>query len=194
MKRLRQYLPWAPREERRHIALLWPLLILLALLVGFLQLLTTGGSATAPTATPGPTTASPTPPPLELANVASLQTATVVRVVDGDTIDVTIDGEERRVHYYGTDAPDNGKKCFEEAKARNTELLGTSVRLEADARDQDEQGRLLRYVFNDDGLSIEAVLIAEGLAKAQRQDGKYRVRFTTLETDAREGQIGCLWK
>ena len=194
MKRLRQYLPWAPREERRHIALLWPLLILLALLVGFLQLLTTGGSATAPTATPRPTTASPTPPPFVLANVASLQTAIVVRVVDGDTIDVTIDGEERRVHYYGTDAPDNGKKCFEEAKARNTELLGTSVRLEADARDQDEQGRLLRYVFNDDGLSIEAVLIAEGLAKAQRQDGKYRVRFTTLETDAREGQIGCLWK
>jgi endonuclease YncB( thermonuclease family) len=66
--------------------------------------------------------------------------------------------------------------------------------LEPDARDQDEQGRLLRYVFNDDGLSIEAVLISDGLAKAQREDGKYRVRFTTMEIDAREGNVGCLWK
>ena len=193
MKHLRQYLPWSRREERRHIALLWPLLVLLALLVGFLQLLSTGGGATSP-ATATPTTATPTPPPFVLPNPASLQQATVVRIIDGDTIDVTIDGEERRVHYYGIDAPDPGKKCSEEAKARNSELLGTSVRLEPDARDQDEQGRLLRYVFNDDGLSIEAVLISDGLAKAQREDGKYRVRFTTMEIDAREGNVGCLWK
>jgi micrococcal nuclease len=194
MKHLRQYLPWSRREDRRHVALLWPVLVLLALLVGFLQLLSTGGGATSPaTATP-PTTATPTPPPFVLPNPASLQQATVVRIIDGDTIDVTIDGEERRVQYYGIEAPGPGKKCSEEAKARNSELLGTSVRLEPDARDQDEQGRLLRYVFNDDGLSIEAVLISEGLAKAQREDGKYRVRFTTMEIDAREGNVGCLWK
>jgi len=193
MKRLRQYLPWSSREGGRHVALLWPLLVLLALLVGFLQLLSTGGGATA-TPTPTGATATPTPPPFVLPNPTSLQEATVVRIIDGDTIDVTIDGEERRVQYYGIEAPDLGKKCSEEAKARNSELLGTSVRLEPDARDQDEQGRLLRYVFNDDGLSIEAVLISEGLAKAQREDGKYRVRFTTMETDAREGNVGCLWK
>ena len=193
MKHLRQYLPWSRQEDRPHIALLWPLLVLLALLVGFLQLLSTGGGATSP-ATTTPTTATPTPPPFMLPNPASLQQATVVRIIDGDTIDVTIDGEERRVQYYGIEAPDPGKKCSEEAKARNSELLGTSVRLEPDTRDQDEQGRLLRYVFNDDGLSIEAVLISEGLAKAQREDGKYRVRFTTMEIDAREGNVGCLWK
>jgi micrococcal nuclease len=179
-----------------RIGVLWPLLVLLALFVGFLQLLTTGGAATSPTATPTPpeATATPTPPPFVRPNPASLQQATVVKVIDGDTIDVTIDGEERRVRYYGIDAPDNGKKCFEEATARNSELLGTTVRLEPDARDQDEHGRLLRYVFNEDGLSIEAVLIGEGLAKAQREDGMYRVRFTTMETDAREADIGCLWK
>ena len=195
MKRLRQYLPWSRREERRHIALLWPLLVLLALLVGFLQLLSTGGGATSPaTPTPPGASATATPPPFVLPNPASLQQATVVRIIDGDTIDVSIDGEERRVHYYGMEAPDNGKKCSEEAKARNSELLGTSVRLEPDAREQDEEGRLLRYVFNDDGLSIEAVLISEGLAEALREDGKYRVRFTTMEIDAREGNVGCLWK
>jgi len=198
MNRLRKYLPW-PRnagEHHRRIALLWPLLVLLALLVGFLQLLTTGGGATSPTptATPSEATATPTPPPFVLPNPASLQQATVVRIIDGGTIDVTIGGEERRVRYYGIQAPENGKKCFEEAKARNAELVGTTVRLEPDARDQDEHGRLLRYVFDEDGLSIEAVLVSEGLAEAQREDGKYRARFTAMENEAREGDIGCLWK
>jgi len=129
-----------------------------------------------------------------LPNPASLQQATVLKVFDGDTIDVMLDGEERRVRYYGIDAPENGKKCFEEAKARNSQLLGTTVRLEPDARNQDDQGRLLRYVFNEDGLSIEAVLISEGLATAWREDGTYRVRFLAMENEAREGNVGCLWK
>jgi micrococcal nuclease len=169
---------------------------LLALFVGFLQLLTTGEGATSPTATPtqSPASATSTPPPFVHSNPASLQQATVVRVIDGDTIDVTIDGQERRVRYYGIDAPDAGEKCFEEAKARNSELLGTSVRLETGARGQDEEHRLLRYVFNEDGVSIEAALVSEGLAKASAEEGKYRVRFATMESDARENGIGCLWK
>jgi micrococcal nuclease len=175
-----------------RVGVLWPLLIMLALLVGFLQLLTTGGGATA-TPTPTGATATPTPPPFTRPNAGSLPQATMVRVVDGDTIDVTIDGEERRIRYYGIDAPDDGQKCFEEAKARNAELLGTTVRLESDARDQDEDGRLLRYVFNEDGLSIEAVLVAEGLAKAQ-SEGRYKDRFMVLEKEASQAQTGCLWK
>jgi len=189
--RFREYLPWP--LGRRRIPLLWPLLVALALLatprVGFLALLTTGGDASSPAST-----ATSTPPPFLHPNPTSLQQATVVRVVDGGTIDVTIDGEEYRVRYYGIEAPESGEKCFEEAKARNAELLGATVRLESDARDQDEEGRLLRYVFNENGLSIEAVLISEGLANARPEDGKYRIRFTTMETDAREGNVGCLWK
>lgn len=196
MNRFRKYLPWPRRGHRPRIALLWPLLVLLALFVGFLQLLTTGGGATSPTATPTPSiaTATPTPPPFVRPNAGSLQQATVVKVIDGDTIDVMLDGEERRVRYYGIDAPENGKKCFEEAKARNSELLGTTVRLEPDARDKDKDGRLLRYVFNEDGLSIDAALISEGLATAWREDGKYRDRLVIYENEARENKVGCLWK
>jgi micrococcal nuclease len=197
MNRFRKYLPWPARAGRpRRIVLLWPLLILLALFVGFLQLLTTGGSATSPTATPTPSqaTATATPPPFVRPSVASLQQATVVDVIDGDTIEVMLNGETQRVRYYGIDTPESGKKCFEEAKARNSELLGATVRLEPDARDQDQYGRLLRYVFNEDGLSVEAVLISEGLAEAWREDGTYRVRFLALENEAREAKVGCLWK
>jgi endonuclease YncB( thermonuclease family) len=169
------------------------LLVLLALLVGFLQLLTTGGGATA-TPTPQGVTATPTPPPFVRPSAGSLQQATFVAVVDGDTIDVMIDGVERRVRYYGIDAPDKGEKCFEEAKDRNTELMGATLRLEAGGRDQDEDGRLLRYVFKEDGVSVEAALLAEGLAEAQHDNAVYRQRFEVLETDAREARVGCLWK
>ena len=197
MSRLRRYLPSPAGMVRpRRIALLWPLLILLALFVGFLQLLTTGGSAISPTATPtaSPARATATPPPFVRPSVASLQQATVVDVIDGDTVDITLNGQARRLTYYGIDAPEKGKKCFEEAKARNMELVGASIRLESDARDQNQDGDLLRYVFNEDGLSIEAVLVSEGLATAWREDGTYRVRFLAMENEARESKVGCLWK
>jgi micrococcal nuclease len=190
-------------RPKRRVAILWPLLILLAAFVGFLQLLTTDGGI-ADTATPTPsssptpllTTPTPTttPPPLLHPNPQSLEQATVVEVIDGDTITVLIGTERQQVRYYGIDAPEQGEKCYDEATERNRELVGTIVRLEADARDKDEYGRLLRYVFTNDGISVDAVLVSEGLAKAWREDGSYLTRLTILETHAQQQGIGCLWK
>jgi micrococcal nuclease len=203
MMRLARYLRCPRLRRSPTVAILWPLLILLAAFVGFLQLLTTDGG-TAGTATPEPSssptalleTPAPTsaPPPLIHYDPQSLQQARVVRVIDGDTIDVLIDGELQQVRYYGTDAPEEGEKCYQEATERNRELVGTTVRLEPDARDKDEYGRLLRYVFTNEGISVDATLVSEGLAKAWRQDGRYATRLTILETDAEQQGIGCLWK
>ena len=200
MMRLTRYFRWPRLPRRRRVAILWPLLILLAAFVGFLQLLTTGGG-TASTATPGPLdsptpllqTPTPTPPPFIHPNPQSLEQATVENVIDGDTIDVLIDGELQRVRYYGIDAPEEGDNCYEEATERNRELVGTTVRLEPDARNEDKYGRLLRYVFTNDGTSVDAALVSEGLAKAWREDGRYLARLTTLEIYAHEHGIGCLW-
>ena len=200
MRRLTRYFRRPRLPRRRRVAILWPLLILLAAFVGFLQLLTTGGG-TASTATPGPLdsptpllqTPTPTPPPFIHPNPQSLEQATVENVIDGDTIDVLIGGERQRVRYYGIDAPEEGDNCYEEATERNRELLGTTVRLEADARNEDKYGRLLRYVFTNDGTSVDAALVSEGLAKAWREDGRYLARLTTLEIYAHEHGIGCLW-
>lgn len=203
MKRLTRYLRWPRLRRRRTVAILWPLLILLAAFVGFLQLLTTddgtAGTATPePFASPTPLFATPTPtatpPPLLHSNPESLQQATVIEVIDGDTIDVSIDGKRERVRYYGIDAPEQGEKCYQEATERNRELVGTIVRLEADARDKDEHGRLLRYVFTNEGISIDATLVSEGLATAWREDGRYVTRLTTYEIDAQQRGIGCLWR
>ena len=194
MRRLTKYFPWPRLRLRRRVAILWPLLILLTLFVGFLQLLTTdGGTAGTATATPTPIPTA-TPHPLLHPNPQSLEPATVEKVIDGDTIDVRIDGKPQQVRYYGIDAPEEGEKCYQEATERNRELVGATVRLDADARDEDEYGRLLRYVFTNDGQSLDAVLVSEGLAKASRHDGRYVTRLTTYETHAREHGIGCLWR
>ena len=194
MRHLTRYFRWPRFRRRRKVAILWPLLILLTAFVAFLQLLTTDGG-TAGTATPTPTpTPITTPPPLTHPNPQSLEQATVVEVIDGDTIDVRIDEKIHQVRYYGIDAPEQGEECYQEATERNRELVGTTVRLEPDARDEDKHGRLLRYVFTDEGISVDAALMDEGLAKASREDGRYLTRLTTLETHAREHGIGCLWK
>jgi len=200
MRRLTRYFRWL--KFRPRVAILWPLLILLATFVGFVEFFTDGG--TAGTATPesfsSPTplvqtpTATATPPPFLHPNRESLEQAAVVEVIDGDTIHVLIDGERQRVRYYGIDAPEQSEKCYQEATERNRELVGTTVRLEPDARDKDEHGRLLRYVFTDEGVSVDAALVSEGLAKAWREDGRYVTRLTTLETHAQQEGIGCLWK
>jgi endonuclease YncB( thermonuclease family) len=202
MRRLPRYFRWPRLRRRRRVAILWPLLILLAAFVVFVEFFTDGG--TADTATPTPfssptpllTTPTPTatPPSFLHPNPQSLEQATVIEVIDGDTITVLIGTERQQVRYYGIDAPEQGEKCYDEATERNRELVGTTVRLEADARDKDEHGRLLRYVFTNDGISVDAVLVSEGFAKAWREDGSYLTRLTILETHAQQQGIGCLWR
>jgi micrococcal nuclease len=125
---------------------------------------------------------------------AQLQFARVVDVIDGDTIDVAVDGVEERVRYYGVDTPERGDSCFREATERNEELVGSAVLLLEDVRDRDGNGRLLRYVFDSEGNSVDATLIAEGLAYAWREDGMYRERLVELEERAGAAAVGCLWR
>jgi micrococcal nuclease len=81
--------------------------------------------------------------------------ATVLRVVDGDTVDVQIDGREERVRLIGIDTPETKKpdspvECFgPEATAFTESLLpeGTAVRIERDVGGRDDFGRLLGYVY-----------------------------------------------
>lgn len=93
----------------------------------------------------------------------------VVRVIDGDTIDVQLHGTTTRVRYIGIDTPepyrDAEPACFsEEASARNAVLVaGQEVRLVADQEDKDRYDRLLRYVYVDN-VFINQVLIEEGYA------------------------------
>lgn len=96
--------------------------------------------------------------------------ATVVRVVDGDTIEVA---GGTRVRLIGIDTPETKDpsrpvQCFgPEASSRTSSLLatGTAVRLVYDVDPLDRYGRALAYVYRlDDGLFVNAELVAEGYA------------------------------
>lgn len=77
-----------------------------------------------------------------------LQSFTVTKVVDGDTIKLN-DG--RTIRYIGIDAPEEGECFAEEAKKINSDLvLGKKVRLEMDTNEMDHFGRYLGYLFLED--------------------------------------------
>jgi micrococcal nuclease len=85
--------------------------------------------------------------------------AVVVDVIDGDTIEVDVDGRQETVRLIGIDTPETVHpqrpvECFgPEASAFTAELLpaGTAIRLERDIVGRDDYGRLLGYVVVVDG-------------------------------------------
>ena len=115
-----------------------------------------------------------TPPP-----GAVQANAVVDRVVDGDTIDVVIDGVEERVRLTGIDTPEiahessgdrpgNDAECYaDEAHDYIRSLIdeGTPVRLERDVGARDDYGRLLAYVYRaSDGVFVNYELVRQGYA------------------------------
>ena len=98
-------------------------------------------------------------------------TADVLRVVDGDTIEVDIDGTIEDVRYIGVDTPETVKpgtpvECFgKEASDFNHDLVeDRAVRLEFDNELRDDYSRLLAYVYVGDEF-VNAELVAGGYAR-----------------------------
>ena len=97
--------------------------------------------------------------------------ARVVRVVDGDTIVVSVDGEREYVRYIGVDTPETVKpdtpvQCYgPRASARNHQLVkGRTVRLVLDREARDDYGRLLAYVHAGSRF-VNAELVRGGYAR-----------------------------
>lgn len=127
----------------------------------------------------------------------------VIRVVDGDTLDVSVRGGEVRLRMIGENTPETVDprkpvECFgREASARAKALLsGQSVRVELDSTQGflDKYGRVLAYVYLPDGTSLNKEMIAEGYAHeyTYRYPYKYQTEFKAAERTAREASIG-LW-
>lgn len=101
------------------------------------------------------------------------ESATVERIIDGDTLDASIQRETVRIRLLNIDTPEIGRdgnpsECFaEEAKQRLAELVppGTKVHLEYDQERLDKYGRTLAGVFRDDQF-VNEQLAREGLARA----------------------------
>jgi micrococcal nuclease len=121
----------------------------------------------------------------------TLEKALVVSVIDGDTIELQ---GGRRVRYLGIDTPESGEYYADEAASRNIELVeGKIVELQSGKRNEDEYGRLLRYVYVD-GIFVNAELVAQGYATAYifDPDDRYSQILVQLEQYAKLRERG-LW-
>jgi micrococcal nuclease len=97
--------------------------------------------------------------------------ARVVRVVDGDTIVASVDGEDEYVRYIGVDTPETVKpdapvQCYgPKASDENHRLVeGRTVRLTFDREARDDYGRLLAYVYAG-GRFVNGALARGGYAR-----------------------------
>ena len=120
--------------------------------------------------------------------------ATVVRVIDGDTIRVRAQGKEYTVRLIGVDTLEtvHPTKTVQHFGAEASAY--TKVTLEADPTGdtRDRYGRLLRYVHLD-GENFNARLICEGYGHAIRRFRySLKTQFIRLEDSARKAGRG-LW-
>ena len=144
----------------------------------------------------------------------STWTVTVVRIVDGDTIEVRFeDGHTEDVRLLGVDTPevhvendpsefegipdtdeghewlrDWGHRASEYARA---ELSGETVQIETDSQAdrRGSYGRLLVYLSDDDG-EFNQRLLRQGYARMYDSSFSKRTTYLELESDAQENDIG----
>ena len=124
----------------------------------------------------------------------------VLRVVDGDTVEADVDGEEEDVRYIGVDTPESVKpdtpvECYALAASHFNEDLveGRAVRLEYDSEHRDVYGRLLAYVYLGDEF-VNAELVRRGFARTLTipPNTRFADLFARLEREASDDERG-LW-
>lgn len=127
----------------------------------------------------------------------------VLKVIDGDTIDVALDGKSERLRLIGINTPETVDprkevECFgHEASDKAKEILKDQfVVLENDPSqsERDKYGRLLRYVFLPDGTNYNLFMIEEGFAYEYTYNSayKYQKEFKAAQEYAQNNGKG-LW-
>lgn len=98
---------------------------------------------------------------------------TVTKVTDGDTIHIRMDGQDETVRLIGINTPETvdprrSVECFgkEASEAMKSFVEGKIVRLEYDDSQslRDTYGRILAYVYLEDGQMVNRKMVAEGYA------------------------------
>ena len=127
----------------------------------------------------------------------------VIKVVDGDTVDILMNGSTTRLRLIGLDTPETVDprkpvQCFGLAASDTAKelLTGKAVRIEMDPSQGtlDKYGRTLAYIFLPDGRLFNEFMIAEGYGHeyTYRIPYAYQSEFKAAEKKAREEKKG-LW-
>lgn len=127
----------------------------------------------------------------------------VTKITDGDTIHISMDGKDEVVRLLGINTPETVDprrtvECFgKEASDRMKEVAsGKIVRLEYDDSQslRDTYGRLLAYVYLEDGQMLNRKMVAEGYAYEYTYltPHHYQSEFRDLQRLAQSSSRG-LW-
>ncbi len=148
----------------------------------------------------------------EILNVLGIETKTekfsqkqensykVTSVVDGDTLKIDFNGTETKVRLIGVDTPES----VHPDKTKNTNygkiasnytkslIEGKNITLEFDVSETDKYGRLLAYVYLENGEMLNEKLVKEGYAQiaTYAPNVKYADKFKALQEQARKNKIG----
>ena len=127
----------------------------------------------------------------------------VIKVTDGDTIQVLVKEEKVKVRIIGIDTPEivsttKPVQCYgpESSAFADDVLSGTSVYLEYDESQGvlDRYGRTLAHVWTEHKklYAADAILLGYGIEKTYGDEYKYREMFIDNQSEARE-QLAGLW-
>lgn len=156
------------------------------------------------TKAPAETSDGPTATPTQKSKPSSTAPSgvTVLRIIDGDTLEVRGDGRVlpkdtvARVRLLEIDTPERGACFADDATARTATLLppGSRIRAERDAELTDPYDRYLLYVWNEQGTFVNESLVRSGHAKAvlYPPNDKYWPRISDAEDAAQQVGAG-LW-
>lgn len=130
--------------------------------------------------------------------VSAAEPVRVVRVIDGDSLVVSVSNVPRECRLIGIDAPEWAQNPWGE-RARNylrtlLDRAGSVLSLETDEELIDKHGRLLVYLKNESGDLINLSLVEEGMAVAfnKRPNVRYASQFRSAQTRARSAKKG-IW-
>lgn len=132
----------------------------------------------------------------------TLEKAEVIKIIDGDTIDVRDSkGKEIRIRYIGIDAPETDTLEGMLAKEKNIKIIedaGYLVWISFGKEPVDKYGRNLCYIFLKDGedyVMVEDLLLSEGLARVMtiEPNDDFSRHYEEIEAVAKKNKIG-IWK
>jgi micrococcal nuclease len=142
--------------------------------------------------------------------------ATLVRVVDGDTIEIMLNGQKEKVRLIGVDTPekfasdklhrDAARTGQDEATiqalgerasafTKSSVQRGDTVQVEYDQQPRNKYQQLLAFVWLSDGRMLNETIVCEGYGNALTRypfRSDYMARFRSCERQARKQGKG-LW-
>lgn len=129
----------------------------------------------------------------------------VIRVVDGDTYLLNIDGTETKVRLIGVDTPESvAPETYDEENTEEGIMVsdivkekikeGDILNIEYDVSKTDNYGRTLAYLYFSNGVMVQDWLLSNGYAQVMtiQPNSKYADHFAELEQAAMSRGEG-LW-